>query len=345
MKKESDLKKFNILFLIFFLFSLLKSENIKITSVGDIIIGTVYPSVSVPEGDGFYLFQECESIIKKGDIRIGNLESALSDSGSLRKNVVEGKSYAFRTPEKYVKTLKYAGFNLLNIANNHIRDFGDISVSRTKKVLFQNSIQYTGFLNEFGVFNINGKRICVVGFSNYSLMNDLTDLKKSYNLIDSLSKFYEIVIVTFHGGQEGKNAQHIKDTVEYMYGEYRGNIYRFAHTVIDAGADLVIGHGPHVVRALELYNGKLIAYSLGNFMTFSGINIFGINGLAPVLYVEIDTLGNFVSGKIYPFKQEKFKGVIFDNNYEVVKLMKSLSETDFKNNPIKIDDYGNIRLK
>jgi hypothetical protein len=329
----------------FFFISLLKSETIKITAVGDIMVGTVYPSPSVPEGDGFYLFQEAESIIKKGDIRIGNLESALSDSGSLRKNVVEGKSYAFRTPEKYVKTLKYAGFNVLNIANNHIRDFGDISVSRTKKVLSENLIQYTGFLNDFGFFDINNKKICVVGFSNYSLMNDLTDLKKSYNLIDSLSKLYDIVIVTFHGGQEGKNALHIKDTVEYMYGEYRGNIYRFAHTVIDAGADLVIGHGPHVVRALELYRGKLIAYSLGNFMTFSGINISGINGLAPILYVELDTLGNFVSGKIYPFKQEKFKGVIFDKDYEVVKLMKSLTESDFKKNLIEIDNDGNLRLK
>ncbi|MEO0288365.1 MAG: CapA family protein [candidate division WOR-3 bacterium] len=339
------MKKFNILFFTLFLFSLLRSGNIKITAVGDIMVGTVYPSLSLPEGDGFYLFQEAESIIKKGDIRIGNLESALSDSGSLRKNVVEGKSYAFRTPEKYAKTLKNAGFNVLNMANNHIRDFGDLSVSRTKKVLSENSIQYTGFLNDFGVFNINSKKVCVVGFSNYSLMNDLTDLKKSYNLIDSLSKFYEIVIVTFHGGQEGKNALHIKDTVEYMYGEYRGNIYRFAHTVIDAGADLVIGHGPHVVRAIELYKGKLIAYSLGNFMTFSGINISGINGLAPILYVEIDTCGNFVSGKIYPFKQERFKGVIFDKNHEVVKLMKSLTENDFKDNLIKIDDEGNIRLK
>ncbi|MEO0234805.1 MAG: CapA family protein [candidate division WOR-3 bacterium] len=340
------MKKFNIiLFFMFFFISFLKSETIKITAVGDIMVGTVYPSFSVPEGDGFYLFQEAESIIKKGDIRIGNLESALSDSGSLRKNVVDGKSYAFRTPEKYVKTLKYAGFNVLNIANNHIRDFGDISVLRTKKVLSENFIQYTGFLNDFGIFNLNGRKVCVVGFSNYSLMNDLTDLKKSYNLIDSLSKFYEIVIVTFHGGQEGKNALHIKDTVEYMYGEYRGNIYRFAHTVIDAGADLVIGHGPHVVRAVELYKGKLIAYSLGNFMTFSGINISGINGLAPILYVELDTVGNFISGKIYPFKQEKFKGVIFDKDYEVVKLMKSLTESDFKKNLIEIDNDGNIRLK
>ncbi len=345
MKKESGLKKFKILFLIVYLFFLLKGENIKVTAVGDIMVGTVYPSLSVPEGDGFYLFQEAESIIKKGDIRIGNLESALSDSGSLRKNVVEGKSYAFRTPEKYVKSLKNAGFNILNIANNHIRDFGDIAVSRTKKVLLENSIKYTGFVNDYGVFNINGKKVCVVGFSNYSFMNDLTDLKKSYHLIDSISKVYDIVIVTFHGGKEGKDGMHVKDQDEYMFGEYRGNIYRFAHTVIDAGASLVIGHGPHVVRGLELYKGKLIAYSLGNFMTFSGINISGVNGLAPILYVEIDSLGNFISGKIYPFKQVRYRGVVFDKDYEVVKLIKSLSQNDFKDNLLKIDDDGTIKIK
>ncbi|HCP17039.1 MAG: Bacterial capsule synthesis protein [candidate division TA06 bacterium 32_111] len=345
MKKELGLKKFKFFFLIFNFLFLLKGESIKITAVGDIMVGTVYPYLSVPEGDGFYLFQEAESIIKKGYIRIGNLESALSDSGSLRKNVVEGKSYAFRTPEKYVKSLKNAGFNILNIANNHIRDFGDIAVYRTKKVLLENSIQYTGFTNDYGVFNIDGKNVCVVGFSNYTLMNDLTDLKRSYDLIDSISKVYDVVIVTFHGGKEGKDAMHVKDQDEYMFGEYRGNIYRFAHTVIDAGADLVIGHGPHVVRGLELYKGKLIAYSLGNFMTFSGINISGVNGLAPILYVEIDPSGNFLSGRIYPFKQVRYKGVFFDKDYEVVKLIKSLTENDFKNKMLKIEDDGSISIR
>lgn len=341
------MKKFKIFSILIFLltFLILNSENLKITATGDIMLGTVYPDIFLPEDDGYYLFFQAESILKKGDIVMGNLEGVISDSGDLRKKVVEGKSYAFRTPEKYISALKRSGFNLLNLANNHIRDFGEKGLNRTKKILEKNFIKYTGFVGENGLFYIKDKKICVVGFSNYSGMNDLTDLKKSYNLIDSLSEKFDMVIVTFHGGKEGKDAMMVYDKDEYMLGEYRGNIYRFAHTVIDAGADLVIGHGPHVPRGIEIYKNKLIAYSLGNFMTYSGINIQGINGLAPLLYVELSENGDFVKGKIYPFKQIRYEGVVFDTSYEVVKLIKKLSEKDFKDNEIFIDEDGDIVKK
>ena len=117
---------------------------------------------------------------------------------------------------------------------------------------------------------------------------------------------------------------------------------RFARSVIDQGADLVIGHGPHVPRALELYQDKLIAYSLGNFCTYGIISIKQEKGLAPVLSVDLDENGDFVRGKIYSFKQ-KYPGFpLPDKSNSAARLMKRLSETDFPESQIKIDEHGNF---
>jgi hypothetical protein len=153
-------------------------------------------------------------------------------------------------------------------------------------------------------------------------------------------------VVSFHGGTEGLRALHTKDAEEYLGSESRGNVVRFAHTVIDQGADLVIGHGPHVPRALELYNDKLIAYSLGNFCTYGIISIKQEKGLAPILSVSLDKNGDFVRGKIYSFKQ-KYPGFpLPDKKRRAARLIKQLSKTDFPDSTISIDNLGNFsRLK
>ena len=116
----------------------------------------------------------------------------------------------------------------------------------------------------------------------------------------------------------------------------------FARSVIDQGADLVIGHGPHVPRALELYQNKLIAYSLGNFCTYGIISIKQEKGIAPILSVSLDKNGDFVRGKIYSFKQ-KYPGFpLPDNKNSAARLMKQLSETDFPDSKISIDPHGNL---
>jgi hypothetical protein len=114
-----------------------------------------------------------------------------------------------------------------------------------------------------------------------------------------------LVIVSMHAGAEGEKALHVPKAKEIFLGADRGNVYAFAHAVIDAGADAVIGHGPHVPRAMELYKGHLIAYSLGNFATHGSFNLKGVSGLGLVLEMTLQEDGVFLGLRILSTRQDK----------------------------------------
>ena len=144
-------------------------------------------------------------------------------------------------------------------------------------------------------------------------------------------------IVSFHGGAEGTNATHVKTGAERYLGENRGDLKVFAHGVIDAGADLVLGHGPHVVRAMELYQDHLIAYSLGNFATYGRFDLSGALGYAVMLEVWLGEDGRFLSGRLIPTKQEG-KGVPMpDETGRGASLVRRLTLEDFPKTGPHID--------
>ena len=96
----------------------------------------------------------------------------------------------------------------------------------------------------------------------------LLDYELAERTVAEFAEIHDVVIVSFHGGAEGATVMHVPFTEEEYYGEPRGDVALFAHRMVDAGADLIVGHGPHVVRGIERYKDRLIAYSLGNFATF-----------------------------------------------------------------------------
>ena len=152
--------------------------------------------------------------------------------------------------------------------------------------------------------------------------------------------------MTYHGGAEGTKYRHLPDGPETFLGENRGDLRRFAHFCIDNGADVIYGHGPHVVRAMELYKGHFIAYSLGNFCTPYGINIAGVSGYAPVLQLTINSAdGTFVKGKINSFIQQRGRGPRLDKQNIVAKEIQSLTKADFTDQKITISDDGTITKK
>ena len=106
----------------------------------------------------------------------------------------------------------------------------------------------------------------------------------------------DIVVVAMHAGAEGSGATHVPHGTETFLGENRGDSRRFSHAVIDAGADLVVGSGPHVIRGLERYHGRLIAYSLGNFAGYKNFGTGGTLSLSAILRVELRGDGAFVGG-------------------------------------------------
>jgi len=145
-----------------------------------------------------------------------------------------------------------------------------------------------------------------------------------------------------HGGREGRSALHTRNETEYFLGENRGNLVRFARKAVDRGADLVLGHGPHVPRALELHKGRLIAYSLGNFCTYKGMSLKGASGYAPLLWVELGPTGEFFRGKIYSFIQQRPGGPRQDAQQRALSLIKTLSLEDFPVSSPLITSSGEV---
>ncbi|MEZ5671803.1 MAG: CapA family protein [Thiotrichaceae bacterium] len=251
--------------------------------------------------------------------------------------------FAFRMPEKYAENLVPAGFDILNIANNHIRDFGTTGTDNTLKVLKQWGIHAAGLENVPAVtFEKNGVKYGFTGFAPNHGTNSINDLAQAQQIVRDLKKVSDIVIVSFHGGAEGSAYQHVTRKSEAFYGEARGNVYEFAHAVVDAGADVVFGHGPHVTRAVEIYKDRFIAYSLGNFATYGLFNLKGPTQLAPLMKVFVDKQGQFVSADITPIIQLG-KGIpTVDPQKRIISLIRELTQADFPDGKLKIDDKGHI---
>ena len=168
------------------------------------------------------------------------------------------------------------------------------------------------------------------------------DIEGAKAIVKKLDSLADIVIVSFHGGAEGKDHQHLTREKESYYGEDRGNVYEFSHSLVDAGADVIFGHGPHVTRAIEVYNDRFIAYSLGNFCTYARFNLSGPNGIAPIVRVNMLKDGTFIGGKIYPIRQVGSGMPIIDKDKSAIFKIKELTHIDIPETKIDIDDNGNI---
>jgi hypothetical protein len=189
---------------------------------------------------------------------------------------------------------------------------------------------------------VRGVKVALVAFSTSSGTNDLRDLPEAARIVSDATREADIVVVSFHGGGEGADRQHVLQGSEEFLGEDRGDLRAFARTVIDAGADLVIGHGPHVVRGMEVLNGRLVAYSLGNFATYGGMNLSGPNGLTLVLEVRLARDGAFLGGRVHPVLQEKPGGPRIDPGGAIVPILRDLSRADFGPTAVRVADDGTL---
>lgn len=275
-------------------------DTIRIVAVGDVMMGT---ENWLPADGGESLFADCIEYIEVADIAFLNLEGPLTDRGYPTKNIELESSVCFRTPPSYVRFLAEAGFNMISLANNHARDYGMEGLNQTTALLDSCDIAWAGPINTFGVKYVGDTSIVMVAFSPYYSSYVIADIPKAQQIVSLLSSEYDIVLVSFHGGREGLGALRLPFNNEYHFGENRGNVVQFSRAVIDAGADIVIGHGPHVPRALEVYKGKLIAYSLGNFCTGIGLMTQGALGYAPLLSFSVDSEGYLLEGEVISFQQ------------------------------------------
>ena len=324
------------------------NNTVSVIGVGDIMLGTNFPNDSyLPPNNGKDLLQEVNHILRQADVTFGNLEGVvLNQGGEVKKCQDPTKCYAFRMPESLVSNLKLAGFDVLNLANNHSNDFGSIGMKNTIAALSKFKIASAGLLiKPTAVFKRNGVRYGLAGFAPNKGTVGFHNIKTVKKIVSRLAKKVDIVIVSFHGGAEGAKHQHITRKTETFYGENRGNVYKFAHAVIDAGADVVFGHGPHVVRAVELYKNRFIAYSLGNFCTYGRFNLSGLAGIAPIIKVKMTKSGEFVNAQIIAAKQHGLGGSKLDKNNRAIKKIQNLTKTDFPKTNLQIADNGLITKK
>lgn len=314
---------------------------LTIKAVGDIIPGTDYQRYRLPD-DWQYLFGSIQYHLGDADITFGNFESTLTEVPNSAKNTGSANTFAFRTPPWYASVLKEAGFDVLSVANNHSMDFFEQGFNDTIAHIEAAGMQAVGRKGEILYVEAQGQTVAFIGFSNYPEHNQVQDIEGAIALVETANAQADIVVVSFHAGKEGTDATVTRDQDELFYSENRGNVVRFSRAVIDHGADLVLGHGPHVPRAIELYNNKLIAYSLGNFLGYRSLSTVGPLGTSLILQTDLDAQGNFVSGRIIPVALDRNGVPYLDDYFGGVVLVRQFTQRDFPDTPLAIDDLGYI---
>lgn len=320
-------------------------DTITTIGVGDIMLGTNFPDSSyLPPDSGKHILAVVSPVLQQADLTFGNLEGVILNSGGQQKHCNNPDlCYLFRMPEYLAQQLKDAGFDLMSTANNHAGDFGDEGRLNTMRVLDSLGIKHAGLLQQpFVLFTHSGVRWAMAGFSPNVGTQSINEIENARSIVAQLDSLADIVIVSFHGGAEGNKYQHVTRETEEFYGENRGNVYAFSHSLIDAGADIVFGHGPHVTRAVEVYKDRFIAYSLGNFATYARFNLRNENGLAPIVKVFTGPQGQFYKAEVTPVIQLGEGIPVIDKEKKVIEILQNLTAEDFPEVPLQISEDGTI---
>jgi hypothetical protein len=322
------------------------ASSVTIIGTGDIMLGTSYPDESyLPPGhDCTPLLRPVHQILQSGDLLFGNLEGVFCSEGGTPKKCKDlNNCYVFRMPDQFLHCILEAGYDVLSVANNHVNDFGPDGRASTAALLDSAGVAFAGFVSHpWTLFEKGGVVYGFAAFAPNIGTMDLMDYKGAASIAAMLDSIADVVIISFHGGAEGRDHQHVVRGNEEYLGQDRGSVYRFAHMVVDAGADVVFGHGPHVTRAMELYSDRLICYSLGNFATYRRFNLSGPNGIAPVVKVEVDREGRFRGGEVVSIYQPGEGGPRPDPAGRAVARLKELTETDFPDQELVVDSDGTL---
>jgi len=317
--------------------------RLTIAAVGDMMIGTDYPQNHLPDDDGISFLTAVTPTLSAADIAFGNLEGVLIDGGEPGKKCSNPDAcYLFRSPTRYVEHYSNAGFDVLSLANNHARDFGEEGRTSSMEAIAAAGMFHSGREGDFASLTVAGIDVAVLAYAVTKNSNMMLDYELAAETVAEYAATHDVVVVSFHGGAEGQEAMHLPFAEEEYYGEPRGDVVLFARLVVDAGADLVIGHGPHVVRAIERYKGRLIAYSLGNFATYYGISVAGNKGVAPILTVTLDGEGRFVNGQIVSTYQPRPDGPQLDAKQRALHLIRALGIDDLGTPGIRFLADGRI---
>ncbi|MEV1286045.1 CapA family protein [Micromonospora sp. NPDC049679] len=317
-------------------------KAISMSATGDIVMGNVPGKLPANDGQGFF---DAVKAALAADLVMGNLEEPLTDDTGTSKCGPKKSDdcHQFRAPPAYAGHLRDAGFMLLNQANNHGNDFGPAGYRNTQKSLADQGLKHTGAPDEITVVEVEGVTVAIAGFSAYAWNNSLVNISAAERVVKRAATMADLVIVQAHMGAEGADKTRVKPGTEMFLGENRGDPVKFSHAVIDAGADLVVGHGPHVLRGMEFYKGRLIAYSLGNFAGGGGtLSNRGPLGLGGVMKVSLTPDGSWAGGEFVSTYMNGAGKPTMDTDDRGLELIRTVGASDFPTTGAQFDDDGKI---
>jgi len=326
------------------------ADTVTISAVGDVIMGTAPGSLPPNAGKG--MFDPVKTALQ-ADVVMGNLETPLSEATGTVKCPAPTKAppaspagrsgcYQFRLPPSYAQNLADAGFTVMNVANNHTYDEGPAGWKSTMAALDGQHIAHAGVPGESTVVQAKGMKIAVLGFAPYSWTQNLLDIPAAQKLVQDAKKQADLVVVHMHAGAEGADRSHVRSGPETYLGENRGDPIQFARSMVDVGADLIVGHSPHVMRAMEFYKGRLIAYSLGNFCGYKVLSAAGDLGTGRVLKVSLRKDGSWAGGSLTATKMVGAGTPAPDPDKRAVAFVGELSKADLGASAVTFTADGTI---
>jgi poly-gamma-glutamate capsule biosynthesis protein CapA/YwtB (metallophosphatase superfamily) len=311
---------------------------VTIAATGDIVMGS---TPNLPPDGGRSFFDNVETDLA-GDVVLGNLEGTLSVGGGSKCGAGSTNCYAFQTPPSYAAWLKKAGFTVMNLANNHAYDYGPSGQAQTLAALQKQHLATTGRPGEITYQQVGDIKVAILGFAPYKWAQSLTNIPAARRLVKKAAANADVVIVTMHAGAEGSSHTRVIRGTEMFLGENRGNSRAFTHAVVDAGADLVIGSGPHVLRGMEWYRGHLIAYSLGNFAGYKVFSLGGPLSISGILRVTLRGNGAFDSATLVPTRMVGGGFPAIDPTESAHGIVRTLSRLDFGAQAVKVSANGGL---
>jgi poly-gamma-glutamate capsule biosynthesis protein CapA/YwtB (metallophosphatase superfamily) len=272
----------------------LPGQTITLAWGGDVTPGSDY---GLPPDHGRGMLAGIADLLRSVDLAAVNLEGTLGRGGAAKcPKGARSNCFAFQAPADNAIAFADPGVDVVNLANNHAYDYGPAGAALTDRALRRFGIAATGRPGRITYVDLPQARVAFLGFAAYPWAAPIRSLPTVRALVRQAAWNANVVVVFAHGGAEGAGQTHTPNREEVAYGERRGNLRAFAHTAVDAGADLVLGSGPHVLRGIERYSDRLIAYSLGNLAGYKNFGRRGATALSGLLRVRVTPAGAFAAG-------------------------------------------------
>jgi Bacterial capsule synthesis protein PGA_cap len=294
---------------------------------GDVTLGSSYGK---PPARGWPQLAPVAPVLRSADLAAVNYEGTFAPGGASKCGGSDGGNcFAFQAPPANARTLARAGVDIVNLANNHAFDFGPAGYRGTRTALDRAGVRATGAPGQIRLIRAGGVRLGFVGVLVVSVERAPERPRRSDQARPRGREKGRHRGRVLPRRRRGIGQLHVPYWREYAFGENRGHLRQFARRAVDAGADVVLGSGPHVLRGMQLYRGRLIAYSLGNLTGWKNFSTARTLSYSAVLTVELSPRGRLTGGRVTSLRLNGTGVPRLDRANGAARLMRRLGRSDF----------------